>query len=155
MHHNTFRSAIATLVAAFVFAVLPRATAQTEPSATPRAQPPRSLRLYVFDCGTLNIADMSRFSLKPEEVAASDLSVACFFVTHPKGTLIWDTGAVPDSAWKPTGTGPWENSGPSYRLSEILAGKGIHHHLDNWGPQGGHDWPYWKHQMREYIPRLP
>jgi esterase/lipase superfamily enzyme len=53
-----------------------------------------------------------------------------------------------------TGTGPWENSGPSYRLSEILAGKGIHHHLDNWGPQGGHDWPYWKHQMREYISRL-
>jgi len=30
--------------------------------------------------------------------------VACFLVTHPKGTLIWDTGAVPDTAWKPTGT---------------------------------------------------
>ncbi len=53
-----------------------------------------------------------------------------------------------------TGTGPWENSGPSYRLSEILASKGIDHHLDNWGPQGGHDWPYWKHQMREYLGRL-
>src|SRR2546429_5693679 len=38
----------------------------------------------------------------------------------------------------------------SYRLSEVLSGKGIRHSLDNWGPQGGHDWPYWKHQMREY-----
>ena len=53
-----------------------------------------------------------------------------------------------------TGTGQWENSGPSYRLSEILAGKGIRHSLDNWGPDGGHDWPYWKHMMREYIYRL-
>jgi len=50
-----------------------------------------------------------------------------------------------------TGTGPWENSGPTYRLSEVLSSKGISHSLDNWGPQGGHDWPYWKHQMREYI----
>ncbi len=53
-----------------------------------------------------------------------------------------------------TGSGPWENSGPSSRLSEILRSKGIRHSLDDWGPQGGHDWPYWKHQMREYISRL-
>ena len=53
-----------------------------------------------------------------------------------------------------TGTGQWENSGPTYRLSEILSNKGIRHSLDNWGPMGGHDWPYWKHQMREYISKL-
>jgi len=103
MQRNTFRSVIATLVVALIFATLPRAAGQTDTSPTRRAQPPRSLRLYVFDCGTLHIADMSRFSLKPEEVATTDLSVACFLVTHPKGTLIWDTGAVPDSSWKPTG----------------------------------------------------
>ncbi len=50
-----------------------------------------------------------------------------------------------------TGTGPWENSGESYRLSEILASKGVRHHLDDWGPLGGHDWPYWKHQLRVYL----
>ena len=27
------------------------------------------------------------------------------------------------------------------------------HHLDDWGPQGGHDWPYWQHQMCEYDER--
>jgi esterase/lipase superfamily enzyme len=50
-----------------------------------------------------------------------------------------------------TGTGPFEESRHSYALSEILSSKGIRHHLDDWGPLGGHDWPYWKHQMREYL----
>jgi esterase/lipase superfamily enzyme len=53
-----------------------------------------------------------------------------------------------------TGHGPWENSGPSYHLSSILSRKGIRHHLDDWGPVGGHDWAYWKHQMREYLAGL-
>jgi esterase/lipase superfamily enzyme len=53
-----------------------------------------------------------------------------------------------------TGSGPWEHSGPSYRLSSILTSRGIPHHLDDWGPEGGHDWPYWKNQMRQYITRL-
>jgi esterase/lipase superfamily enzyme len=50
-----------------------------------------------------------------------------------------------------TGSGPWENSSESYRLSRILTSRGIRHHLDDWGHMGGHDWPYWKHQMREYL----
>ena len=53
-----------------------------------------------------------------------------------------------------TGTGPWEKREESYRLSAILASRGIHHHLDDWGPLGGHDWPYWKHQMREYLSKI-
>jgi esterase/lipase superfamily enzyme len=50
-----------------------------------------------------------------------------------------------------TGTGPWENSGPTYRMSEVLKNRGIAHHLDDWGPEGGHEWPYWHHQMWEYV----
>ncbi len=50
-----------------------------------------------------------------------------------------------------TGSGPWEHSGPSYGLSRILRDKGIRHSLDDWGPQGGHDWPYWHHQMWTYV----
>jgi esterase/lipase superfamily enzyme len=53
-----------------------------------------------------------------------------------------------------TGNGPYENSGPSYQLSEILRRKGIRHSLDDWGPQGGHDWPYWHHQMWTYCSKL-
>jgi esterase/lipase superfamily enzyme len=53
-----------------------------------------------------------------------------------------------------TGTGPWENSGPTYQFSQVLSAHGIRHSLDDWGPLGGHDWPYWKHQMGEYLGRL-
>ena len=35
-----------------------------------------------------------------------------------------------------TGCGPWENSGPTYRMSEVLNSRGIAHHLDDWGPRG-------------------
>ncbi|MGH2402976.1 MAG: esterase family protein [bacterium] len=53
-----------------------------------------------------------------------------------------------------TGTGPWEDSGPAYRLSEILHARGIRHSPDDWGPEGGHDWPYWKRQMNVYLGRM-
>ena len=50
-----------------------------------------------------------------------------------------------------TGSGPYEKSDESYLLSHVLNSRGIVHHLDDWGQMGGHDWPYWKHQMREYL----
>jgi len=61
------------------------------------------VKLYVFDGGTLHISDVSRFQLKNEEVAVTDLAVTCFLIVHPKGTLMWDTCAVPDAEWAPTG----------------------------------------------------
>ena len=53
-----------------------------------------------------------------------------------------------------TGTGPWEDAGPTYRMSEVLSARGIPHAVDDWGPEGGHDWPFWKRQMDEYVSRL-
>ena len=47
---------------------------------------------------------MGRFNLKNEDVVTTDMSMACFLIAHPKGNLIWDTGAVPDDSWKPTGS---------------------------------------------------
>jgi N-acyl homoserine lactone hydrolase len=70
-----------------------------------KAQPPKSVRLYVFDCGSLNIPDITPYQLKKEEMATTYMSVPCFLVAHPRGSLIWDAGAVPDSAFKP-GAGP-------------------------------------------------
>ena len=40
------------------------------------------------------------------------------------------------------------------RFSALLRHRNIPHHLDDWGPQGGHDWPYWHNMMWEYIGRL-
>lgn len=53
-----------------------------------------------------------------------------------------------------TGTGPWERAEESYRMSRILWDRGIWHSLDDWGPMGGHDWPYWRYQMVEYLKGL-
>lgn len=53
-----------------------------------------------------------------------------------------------------TGNGPYEDSRPSYQLSGVLWARGIRHSVDDWGPDGGHDWPYWKRQLDEYISRL-
>lgn len=64
---------------------------------------PAGLRLYVFDCGRLASADMTRYRLAAAEVATTTMSVACFLVAHPRGTLMWDVGAIPDAAWRPTG----------------------------------------------------
>jgi N-acyl homoserine lactone hydrolase len=65
--------------------------------AAQRASLPKSPRLYVFDCGRLEGGDVSRFRLTREEMATTDMSVACYLVAHPKGTLMWDAGAVPDA----------------------------------------------------------
>jgi N-acyl homoserine lactone hydrolase len=94
---------VLALVAALLLAVVAHGAGQSASSAARRAAPPESVRLYVFDCGTLEGADMGRYRLKNEEVATTRMSVACFLVAHPKGTLMWDVGAVPDAAWTPTG----------------------------------------------------
>jgi N-acyl homoserine lactone hydrolase len=103
MQCNRRQLASSRIAAAAVFAAVVCSVGLTARLSKGQAPPPQSVRLYVFDCGTLHIADTGRFGLKREEVATSDLSVPCFLVVHPKGTLMWDTGAVPDNDWKPTG----------------------------------------------------
>ena len=68
--------------------------------AAPR--PPQTVRLYVLDGGTLG-SDPARYQLTPAEVSAPQLSVTAFLIVHPKGTLMWDTGAIADDSWTPTG----------------------------------------------------
>ncbi len=65
------------------------------------ADAPKSVRLYVLDCGRLAIDDPARLGFKKEQLKTVDLSMGCYLIAHPKGTLFWDTGAVPDSYLKP------------------------------------------------------
>jgi len=73
-------------------------TAQDQKS--PRS---RTLRLYVFNCGTLHFDNADAYSLKKGEVAATDMSVPCFLVTHPRGSVMFDVGIIPDTAFGPAG----------------------------------------------------
>jgi glyoxylase-like metal-dependent hydrolase (beta-lactamase superfamily II) len=61
-------------------------------------QPPKTPRLYVFDCGVINVnrAGTERYKVTPEEVGETRFSVPCFLVVHPKGTLMWELGILPD-----------------------------------------------------------
>ena len=100
---NVERVFVLALAATLLLAAAVHGAGQSASSAARRAGPPESVRLYVFDCGTLEGADMGRYRLKNDEVATTRMSLACFLVAHPKGTLMWDAGAIPDAAWKPTG----------------------------------------------------
>jgi N-acyl homoserine lactone hydrolase len=68
--------------------------------------PPESVRLYVIDCGMLKVDDPSRFNFKKEELKRLDLSVGCYLIAHPRGTLMWDTGVIPDSSFTAGGPPP-------------------------------------------------
>lgn len=77
----------------------PAACAQPTPDAgesttevAPASAAPPEVHLYVFDCGHLGIPDPGRFSLMPHEVARLELSVPCYLIEHPSGTLLWDAG---------------------------------------------------------------
>ena len=66
-------------------------------------KPVKSVRLYVFDCGKLHYDDPTRFGFKKEEVLNYELSVGCYLIVHPKGTLMWDVGVIPDKSFPSDG----------------------------------------------------
>ena len=56
------------------------------------ATPPRSMRMYVFDCATLKDRDPATYGLTRQQVESVDMSDPCFLIVHPRGTLLWETG---------------------------------------------------------------
>ena len=67
--------------------------------------PPRTLRLYILDCGTIGPMDPALFSLKPNEVNRDvNFVTPCYLIVHPKGTLMWDVGQIPDKDIPDDGT---------------------------------------------------
>jgi N-acyl homoserine lactone hydrolase len=63
------------------------------------------LRLYVMDCGTIVPMDPALYGLKAEEIHGDTGFVTpCYLIVHPKGTLAWDVGQVPDKDIPDDGT---------------------------------------------------
>jgi glyoxylase-like metal-dependent hydrolase (beta-lactamase superfamily II) len=94
--HAMFKTAIAPVVVALGLGGVFGSAAQA-PSPK-KAEPPKTMRLYVFDCGLLNIAPagVARYHVTPAETGETRMPVPCFLVAHPKGTLMWDVGVIPD-----------------------------------------------------------
>ena len=53
-----------------------------------------------------------------------------------------------------SGQGAYEAPERSRQLSGILSWKGVPHHLDIWGHDVNHDWPWWRQMLPQYLERL-
>ena len=83
---------------AMLFVVYMSVIVDAQSPSPPKATSPKTMRLYVFDCGMLNISaeGVARYHVTPSEVGEARMPVPCFLVAHPKGTLMWDVGVIPD-----------------------------------------------------------
>ncbi|MBI5753418.1 MAG: N-acyl homoserine lactonase family protein [Hydrogenophilales bacterium] len=63
-------------------------------STPPRAE--AGLRLYVLDCGSIEVLDVSVFHPGIDQGKRKLLTDSCYLIVHPKGTLLWDAG-LPDA----------------------------------------------------------
>ena len=81
----------------FAFAALAAIVSVSSlPAAPPK--PPKTPRLYVMDCGLLTMSAPQLFNFTKEEIGEKQpFAVPCYLVVHPKGTLIWDVGVIPDA----------------------------------------------------------
>jgi glyoxylase-like metal-dependent hydrolase (beta-lactamase superfamily II) len=84
---------VVALVATGLAVMSARVFAQTAPPA------PKTPRLYVLDCGMLtpNREGVERYHITIAEAGETRMPVPCFLVVHPKGTLLWDLGVIPDT----------------------------------------------------------
>ena len=80
-----------------------------------------SVRLYVFDCGVLVRGEPTAYGLTKEQVGDTNFANACYLVAHPKGTLLWDVGIIPDAQVTPGGVSiAVGTSGNSNRATRTL-----------------------------------
>jgi glyoxylase-like metal-dependent hydrolase (beta-lactamase superfamily II) len=125
---------------------------------------PAKLRLYVLDCGTIAPMDPTLFGVKPEEARREVSFVTpCYLIVHPKGTLIWDVGQVPDQDIPEDGTEVVRQGllKAKHRLAPQLAALGYqpkditfvamsHYHLDHTANANMFAGSTWIVQQAEY-----
>jgi glyoxylase-like metal-dependent hydrolase (beta-lactamase superfamily II) len=90
-------------LALFALALLARPEARARQTSTTSAPRVQSVRLYVLDCGVLKRGEPTAYGLTRAQVGSTDFSDACYLVVHPRGTLLWDVGIIPDNDIKPGG----------------------------------------------------
>ncbi len=66
------------------------------------------LSLHVFECGEIEVRDVSLFSPGIDEGQKKQMVDSCYLIQHEKGTLVWDTGL--SDALGETGIEKWEGA---------------------------------------------
>jgi glyoxylase-like metal-dependent hydrolase (beta-lactamase superfamily II) len=79
-------------VAALCVTVAPEAQSQRPTVTNPR--------IYIFDAGNIRGLDPKLFNFKREELKEVDFVNIAYLIVHPKGTMMFDVGAVQDSHFK-------------------------------------------------------
>jgi glyoxylase-like metal-dependent hydrolase (beta-lactamase superfamily II) len=69
-----------------------------------RPPSPSTPRIYIFDNGSISGLDPALFNFKREELGEVDFVNASYLIVHPRGTLMFDAGAVADSHFKGDGS---------------------------------------------------
>jgi len=87
------------IFALILAATLPLAAAQQ----TRKPEAPKSVRLYIIDCGKITGVGEAAFGFQPGQLANTEMFTPCYLIAHPRGTMIWDTGEIPDSQFKAPG----------------------------------------------------
>ncbi|HET7608482.1 MAG TPA: N-acyl homoserine lactonase family protein [Gammaproteobacteria bacterium] len=90
------------LAGALVAAAL--AASCTDAGNSPPATAAASPRIYVFENGTISGLDPALFNFQREELKQLDFVNSAYLIVHPRGTLMFDSGAVPDSHFKGDGS---------------------------------------------------
>jgi glyoxylase-like metal-dependent hydrolase (beta-lactamase superfamily II) len=85
------------LVLSLAALVAPAMHAQNRPA------PPKTPRIYVFENGSIKGLDPKLFNFTKEELKEQDFVVTSYLVVHPRGTVMFDAGAIPDSQFKGDG----------------------------------------------------
>jgi len=66
--------------------------------------PPATPRIYIFDNGAITGLDPKLFGFSREEIKEPDFVNVSYLIVHPRGTLMFDSGAIPDAEFKADGT---------------------------------------------------
>ena len=92
---NIFRVALPMMVLG-ALASLPYAAngQQKKPAA------PKSVRLYILDCGDITGVTAVAFGFKAGQLADERMVTPCYLIVHPRGTMMWDTGEIADADFK-------------------------------------------------------
>ena len=114
-------------------------------AAQTRPAPAATLRLYVFENGFIRGLDTKLFNLAREEVKEPDFVNSSYLIVHPRGTLQFDSGGIPDSQLKGDGSPTTEGvmsasktllsqlANAGYRPSDITYFALSHYHSDHTG----------------------
>ena len=114
MSHQRIPSTLRSIVVLAAL-VVSQAAHPARVSVQVRPPAPKTLRLYVFDCGVLKATTqgVERYHVTPAEVGETRMPVPCFLIAHPRGTLMWDVGVIPDSLVDAQSQGATSNVNPT------------------------------------------